>query len=123
MATIGTAYANSSAAPGQWCDIGTAAFTSNVTLSASAVTGHLVILPTSGEGSTFNPLLPIAVQCPAGGSIQGSTNSGLPASVGVGSVVCATASPSTVTINFINCGAASSVTAGTRLVLQQITGV
>lgn len=122
MAVIGTAQGNSGSAPGPWCEVGTA-FTSTVTLSASAVTAHTVILPATGNGSNFNPLLPITVNVPASGTIQGSSNSGLPASVGVGSVTVGTASPSTVTINFCNVGAAASVTAGTRIVLQQITGV
>jgi hypothetical protein len=94
-----------------------------VTLSASAVTAHTVILPATGQGSNFNPLLPIAVSFPAGGSIQGSSNSGMPANCGVGSVTVGTASPSTVTVNFVNSGAAATLTVGSRMLLVQQTGV
>ena len=123
MAVIGTANSNSGSAPGPWCEVGTAAFASAVTLSASAVTAHTVILPATGQGSNFNPLLPIAVSFPAGGSIQGSSNSGMGAGAGVGSVTVGTASPSTVTINFVCSGAAVTLTAGTRMLLLQSTGV
>jgi hypothetical protein len=126
MAVIGTALANSSAAPGPWCDVGTAAFATAITLTASAVTAATLILPAQGEGSNFNPLLPIAAMFPlnnsSGYGIQNSTNNGMPASCGVGSVTCATASPSTVTINFVNCGSAATLTAGSRMVLMQATG-
>lgn len=122
MAVIGTANSNSGSAPGPWCEVGTAAFGA-VTLSASAVTAHTVILPATGQGSNFNPLLPIAVSFPAGGSIQGSSNSGMPANCGVGSVTVGTASPSTVTVNFVNSGAAATLTVGSRMLLVQQTGV
>jgi len=123
MAVIGTALSNSTAAPGNWCEVGTAAFSAAVTMSASAVTAHTVILPATGEGSNFNPLLPIAVTFPTSNTIQGSGNAGAPANLGVGSVTVGTASPSTVTINFCNAGAASSLTAGTRMILSQLTGI
>lgn len=123
MAVIGTAGGASTMSPGPWCEVGTAAFAAAVTLSASAVTAHTVILPAVGEGSNFNPLLPIACSFPAGNTIQGSSNSGLPASCGVGSVTVGTASPSTVTINFLNVGAAASITAGTRMLLVQQNGI
>jgi len=129
MAVIGTASSSQSSSIGLWCEVTPSAA---LTLSASGTTAHTIVLATTGNSSLFNTNLPIAVTGLAPGTftsaagvvynpIYGGSNTGWPATtVGTGAV---TQSGGTVTITFVNSGAATTITAGTRILLVQNAGV
>jgi hypothetical protein len=127
MAVLGTCGAAQSSGVGPWCEVAVAASVIVVAQTTTAV--HTVILANApvapGQASVLNPNLPIAVTHLAtgtGGGIQGGSNTGLPATVGVSNVTMA-GTPGTVTITYANSGAAYTLTTASRILLVQNQGV
>ena len=129
MAVIGTASSAQSSSVGIWCEVTPAAA---LTLSASSTTAHTIVLPTTGSGSLLSPNFPVAVTVltpvtftsSAGvvfNPIYGGANTGMPATTSAAGAV--NVSGGTVTITFVNAGAAATITAGTRILLVQNGGV
>src|SRR5579863_2370112 len=127
MAVLGTAGAAQSSAPGPWCEVAVAASVIAVGQTTTAV--HTIVLPnqpaSAGQASVLNPNLPIAATHLAtgtGGGIQGGSNTGLPATVGVSQVTIA-GTPGTVTLTYANSGAAFTLTTASRVLLIQNQGI
>jgi hypothetical protein len=127
MAVLGTCGAAQSSAPGPWCEVAVAASTIAVGATTTAV--HTIVLPNApsapGQASVLNPNLPIAVTHLAtgtGGGIQGGSNTGLPATIGV-SQCTISGTPGTVTITYASSGAAFTLTTASRVLLIQNQGI
>ena len=135
MALIGTLLANQPSSVGPWfeCTIATAQ-----AVTGTTTTTGTIIVPTAGMYQ-INPNLPIActVLNPATATaasgttfttLQGGTNSILDqqstntGGIGIAKVLCATASPGTLTLTFVNAGASSTLSVGTRLLFVQNQG-
>jgi hypothetical protein len=96
----------------------------SVANGTTATTGTLT-LPVNGSGSSLNPNLPITAcfLTPGGsGGIQGGSNTGLPAHLGLTSV---SLSGTTLSLVFTNNNGASPIVvpSGTRVLLMQNQGV
>lgn len=118
MALLGTLASTTSAAPGIWADVTLAANAS--VANGTSATAHTVNLPTSGNGSLFNPNYPVGCIVLNQAGVSGAANSGLNAALGISSVTLA---GTVITVSFVNNSAgALNVTSGTRLVFFQVTG-
>lgn len=125
MANVATIPSTTTATPGPlWCEFTNAA---NMVLNASATnSGATVVtvgLPTAGAGFYFSNSvnLPIALVAPNQSNIQGSVGTGLPAGVGCANVVVTNST--TLSVTFVNTGAATNINANTRFLLYQAQGV
>lgn len=143
MAVIGTLVASQPSGIGLWSECTLA--TAQVVGGTATATGTVVYTNTSAH--VFQPSLPVACIVPtlatatsaatvAYTTIQNAINNGLPAGIGIASVVLGTTSLSsntttglisyqesgTLTVGFVNYAAAATVTAGTRLLFIQSQG-
>lgn len=119
MASLGSSSSNQSTSGcAYWCEVNPPSAQS--VANGTVATTHTVTMPTTGSGSVFNPNLPIGVVFLNQTAVQGSTNTGLNAAIGVQAV---TISGSTVSIVFVNNSAGAVNTPSTgRLVLVQVQG-
>jgi hypothetical protein len=149
MAVVGTLTANQGSSAGWWAE---AVTTAPITMTATqTITGATFVYPvvagvTNVTQRVFQPSLPVACLCPTYGTftsaasvaystIQNAINNALPAGVGISSVILGTTAlatnsagvvqyqeSGTLTVNFVNYTAVSTMTTGTRLLFIQSQG-
>jgi hypothetical protein len=127
MAVLGTCGAAQSSGVGPWCEVAVSASVIAVGATTTAVNTIVLANPpvAPGQASVLNPNLPIAVTHLAtgtGGGIQGGSNTGLPATIGV-SQVTISGTPATVTLTYCSSGAAYTLTTASRVLLVQNQGI